>query len=337
MTSIQKFPNSEFPTIYCTKLVVRSETTPLKWSTSNKSTSVAILGSIDTAKTFSPGATRGALGAYPFVIGTDAKSWFFDIYITGGIHAGMGDTNMGFESVEDAAIDKQLAVTEGDRVIFNLTASSTLSIKHTTGIGTTLSTSIYDLTDFNGQTLYYWVSSVPEFTMSVKVLEDLTFVTTVSETGEVKMVSDNKELIDFAPPPGGPPVSAGDSITNTTSGASVSATSDGDIIHAGGVSYKVENNTSAVVTITLAKDQHIVLVSNTTTTGILLPSAVDNPGKKYIIIRNYPVQGGEVWKSPVLIINTSGSDTIEGESSFGIPAGADIHLMSDGIDNWRIL
>ena len=44
MANVKQFPESEFPTIHCTRLIVNPDTTDLKWNPSRRHPGINILG-----------------------------------------------------------------------------------------------------------------------------------------------------------------------------------------------------------------------------------------------------------------------------------------------------
>jgi hypothetical protein len=198
MSSIQKFPISEFPTLNCTKLVVNPTTTILKWDPANKHPGVAVLGAIDTAKTISPGGERGIIAKTGSVIGTDAKTWYYDIKKTVRMHVGMAPITQDFTTVVGTAVDQLINVMEGDKVRFTLTTASTLSVRHEKGDGTVLGITVHDMTAVMGQTMYPWVSDISSNTMSVKIMEDFKFEIYVDPNGSVHMNGPKNDIVDFS-------------------------------------------------------------------------------------------------------------------------------------------
>lgn len=388
-TSILKFPTSEFPTIICTNIKIKPETTPYKWSIINKNPSVIVSGALDTARTVAIGGEKGVIGNIPFIIGTDEKFWVYNIFVSGEMYVGVALETQDFTTVDGTIVNKLLKVTEGDRIRFKLTLSNTLIIRHETGTGLQLGTFMFDLTINMGQTIYYWASTTNNNTMSVKVLNDicigvdvspdgtLNFTSNINNgsatittgklnvddlmldgntiststpntdiniipdgTGEVLLKSDpvsvlgaaTKQYVDF--------VVGGNSdnkiINNNNLGITVEDNLDNAFFDVG-VSYSVKNVTSAVAMYNLELRDYMVLISNSVITMVNLPPVTLRPGKKYIIVRNYPVQVGEIWSNSVLKIIPDGVDCIEFNNSIGVPPYSDIKLISDGIKNWRIL
>ena len=123
---------------------------------------------------------------------------------------------------------------------------------------------------------------------------------------------------------------------NNILGITIEDTIDNAIFNVG-VSYPVKNITSAMGNYIMEIRDYMVLISNNVTTIVYLPAASAKAGKKYIIVRNYPMQGGEVWSNPALRIIPDGTDCIEFDNFVGIPPYSDIQLISDGIERWRIL
>ena len=342
MASIQKFTNSEFPTIYCTRLVVNPTTTVLKWNPAKKHPGVVVLGAIDTAKTLSSVGESGIIANTGFVIGTDAKTWYYDIKETVLLHVGMAPITQDFTTVVGTAVNQLINVTKGDKVRFTLTTASTLSVRHEKGDGTVLGITVHNMTAVAGQTMYPWVSGISSDTMSVKIMEDFKFEIYVDPNGAVHMNGLTNDIVDFSlddtisnnPGSGGVPGS-GTSITN--GGSSVTVENSGDINLNGGISFKCENITAPIPSVNLGVDQYAVIISNPASTAVLLPSASANPCQYYSVIRNYPLQLGETWQNPVLRVVATGSDTVENMPWCGIPPDSNIQVMSDGISTWRIV
>lgn len=336
MSSIQKFSISEFPTLNCTKLVVNPTTTILKWNPAKKHPGVVVLGAIDTAKTISPEGESGIIAKTGSVIGTDAKTWYYDIKETVMLHVGMAPITQDFTTVVGTAVDQLINVTKGDKVRFTLTTASTLSVRHEKGDGAVLGITVHDMKAVEGQTMYPWVSDISSDTMSVKIMEDFKFEINVDPNGDVHMNGLTNDIVDF---------SLGDIISNnpgsgtsiSNGGSSVTVENSGDINLNGGISFKCENITAPIPAVHLGVDQYAVIISNPASTAVLLPSASTNPYQYYSVIRNYPLQLGETWQNPVLRVVATGSDTIENIPWCGIPLDSNIQVMSDGISTWRII
>lgn len=335
MTTIQKFPDSEFPTIFCTKLIVKPTTTLLKWSTSKKHPEVIILGAIDTSKTNSAAGERGLLGAQGFVIGTSVRNWFYDVLVTETIYVGMADINKDFTTAAGAQVSRLLSVTEGDKIRFSLTAGSTLTLRHETGTGTVLNIFVHDLSAFTGQTLYTWLSTTVGGTMSVKLMEDFNFTITVDPDGKVRMNGTNNDIVDFNLDD--IIDNGGDTIINNTSNSSIEIDDAGDINLNGGISFKCDNITDPLTCVELKTDQFAVIISNPVSTAVLLPPAGANGCQYFSVIRNYPLQVGETWQNPVLRVVATSGDMIEDMPWCGLPPESNLQVMSDGITSWRIM
>lgn len=338
MSIIKKFPNSSFHTIYCTKLILVPDTTDLKWSNLYKHPDMRILINSDTIKTtIDSKEDRGARASKGFVVGTESKKWYFGIHEKSKIYVGMVSKNQDLNTILGASAVKILNVNTGDVVRFLLTTGSTLTIKHQVE-QIDMSTNVYDLSSLTGETLYPWVSTNNH--MTVKIMEDVPFVMNLDTGGSVHMKGKEKDIVDFNIEDiieygGGSVAPQGSTITSGSSFVNVE--SDGNININGGVNYKCENITSPVVSITLRLDNFAVMISNTLTTSVVLPSASDAPCQYYSIIRNYPVQVGEIWQNPVLSIIANKLDTIEGLPSCGIPPDSNIQVMSDGLFTWKIM
>lgn len=324
MSTIQKFPDSEFPTIYCTRFVVNPTTTTLKWNPARKHPQVQMLGLVDLAKTLTAGpGEKGILGSVGSVIGTDTLSWYYEIKEPVMLHVGMALFSQDLTTVTGVAIDQLLNVSESDKVRFLLNATGNLNIRHERGDETPVSINNHNLAFFTGQTLYPWVSTVPTDTMSVKIMLDVKLQITVDPDGKVKLDGD----LDLPE----------NTLTNTNTDSTVILDDDGDINLNGGISFKCDNITDPIPCIELQKDQFGVIVSNSASTKVLLPDSGSNKCQYYSVMRNYPLQIGETWHNPVLKLTASGSNNIEGCPFIGIPPDANIQVMSDGLGSWRIM
>lgn len=336
MESIKKFPNSDFPTIYCTRLVVNPITTVLKWNPSKKHPNISVIEKSDTVKTIISGEECGIIAKDGYVIGTDTKTWYYDIKDTVILHVGMAPITQDFTTVDGTAVDEIIEVTEGDKVRFTLTAESTLSIRHEKGDGTVLGITVHNMMAVAGQTMYPWVSDTSSGMMSVKIMEDFRFEIYVDQNGAVHAKGLDYDIIDFnidiinnSSPEPLSSISNGDS--------SVAVENSGNININGGISFKCENIINPIQSVNLGVDQYTVIISNPTSTTVLLPSASANPCQYYSIIRNYPFQQGETWQNSVLRIFATGSDTVDNMQSCGIPPDSSIQVMSDGISKWKIM
>jgi hypothetical protein len=331
--SIQKFSNSEFPTIYCNKLVINPITTPLKWNPAKKNPNVLVMGAIDTVKTISLGVEHGIIAKTGSVIGTNSTAWYYEINETVLLHVGMAPITQDFTTVVGTAVDQLIKVTEGDKVRFSLTLASILSIRHEKSDGIVLGNTVHNMEAVTGQTMYPWVSTVSSNTMSVKIMEDVKFEIRVDPTGPVHMDELHGDKIDFSIDK----IIRTSSYSITKGSSSVTVDNSGDIKLDGGISFRYENITDPIPSVNLTVDQFSVVISNPVSTNVLLPSAFANPGKYYSVIRNYTVQSGETWQNSVLLLVATGDDTVDNMQWCGIPPDSNIKVMSDGISTWRIM
>lgn len=318
MSNLKKQTSTEFNDLFCTQLIVKPQTTFLKWDANKKSEGMSILGSADIIKTNALNTFREVLGGNPFVIGTDSITFIYDIFVSGTVNVGMSLSNF------TPVASRQVNVVEGDVVKMILTTASVLSIKLKKKMSS--NTIIYDLADYVGQSIFAWLSVPALESASVKISHDVAFTITTDSDGKVRMTSAGVEIVDFAQ----------ESMTNTASGASITIDDDGNTFIDGGLSYKVTDITAAIANVNLALDQNIVTISNAAILTVTLPP-ITTQGKTYTIIRNYPLQGGETWQSPALLVLPDGTDTIDGLASQGVPVDATVHLVSDGMSTWKHL
>lgn len=345
MTSIIKYNDGVFPNLYCNQLIITPITTDLKWNTEKKNPYVLILGFIDIAKTINNDEEIGIIANTGFNVGTDSKRWYYDILATCPLNVGMALSTQKFNTSEGVAVNSILNVIDGDKVRFTLTPAGVYTIRHENGNGLVQSNNTYTLDNFIGKTLYPWVSSVLNSTMSLKIMYDIKFNITVGQNGATRMNGLRNNIVDFSLKNiidnngsninfGG----GGDSISNN-SGSAVMVADNGNITLNGGVSYKKEDITESVISITLSSDQCIVVISNPTIRDVYLPLAGSNPCKYYQIIRNYSIQPGESWRLSRLNIHPvyQDIDNIDGKNVLGIPVDANIKVISDGIRTWKIM
>lgn len=345
MSEVRQFTESEFPTIHCTKLIVHPVTTDLKWDHSKCHPGIEILGFIDTAKSLVAENTRGVLANIGYLIGADSAAWYLIINESVDMYFGMAIQTQDLTNVNTVAISRLLNVKQNDRIRFSLTVGSTVVIRHEKHNGDLIESYIHDATAYNTQTLYPWISSHPSGTTSVKIMQESKFIIDVQTDGLVRMTGSENDIIDFSlediynnngiPFGGGP---SGDAITNTISGAFVNVTDDGEVDISGGIKYKCENITTAIATYVLTKSQNIVMITNPTIIFVQLPEAADT-GKcrAYTIIRNYNIQLGETWQNPSLKVIPSPGDTIELDPWIGLPPHTNVELLSDAINDWRVV
>lgn len=344
MSNIVQYTESSFPTIYCERLVVRPKTTTMRWSPITKHPSIILTGNSNGAKAVYVGEERGIIAHIGYIIGTDSKDWILELHEDGIIHVGVSKADQSMYTIAGVAVDKQLDVKKGDIIELSLTTESTLSVKHSSCNNTRLGCQVFDLVGFIGQTLYPWVSTHKDHTMSVELFENVQFVTTVDTDGKVRMTGSNTDIVDFSVddiysnnPTVAPPVAPGTDDRISSAGGNVTVLPNGQIFLDGGLRYKCTEITTATPNVQIEVDQMSVIISNSATTAVTLPEVQPQTCQRFIIVRNYPAQPGEVWNIPVLNLYPSGSDTIEGTSHIGIPEFTDIQVMSNGLSNWRIL
>jgi hypothetical protein len=343
-TTLQQFPDSEFPTIHCTRRVVNPDTTNLKWNPANKHPGISVLGQIDTARTLSPGGERGIISSTGYIIGTDVKSWYFLINEAVEMYFGLVENTQDMTSIIGAAYDTKLNVFKNDRVKFSLSGSAIVTIRQESSAGGARKIIVADLTEHAGKVLYPWVSTTADETMSVKILEDVDFAITVRGDGKVVMTGTNNDIVDFnlgdiaenSGVSGG--TIASDKIQNTTSGAYVETKDDGGIVFSGGERHDCTKVTTPVITLNLSLDQNVIVVSNPITTSVVLPLAnAVSECMAYSIVRNYPFQVGETWQNPALKVYGNGTDTIDGEAWIGLQPDTSMRVISYDINKWRIM
>ena len=190
---------------------------------------------------------------------------------------------------------------------------------------------------YAGQNLRPWVAT--QTRMSMKISDNFTYTTTITSEGEVALVTDGGATGAPASGAGNGDVGGGgavDEIKNTISGALVKAEDDGNINFEGGVSYKNENFTTGPA-VSLTAASYIARISSNTITTVNLPAITAGAkSKKYIVLRDYPLQGGETPGAPVLNVVAAGGNTIDGLASIGLAPGIGVRLVSDGVSTWRI-
>jgi hypothetical protein len=320
----------------------------LKWDYARKHPDVRILGNGDHIKTTpddnNTDQNIGMMASTGYTIGSDEVRWYFTVYEESVMHFGAATADQDLTTVSGVAVKELLTVDRLDRVRISITPGSTMTIRHETGDSKLVSATIHDLTSYNTQILYPWVSTSPPYEISIKMLLDQHFEMDVRPDGLVRMSASRNDIIDFnlTDISKNDITSSGVAVATTTivneiSGAFVEATDDGAISINGGIALKYENITAGIPNVVLRKDQYAVMITNPATTTVQLPPAVDaGKSRQYIIIRNYPTSNGETWQNPRLQIITTGGDTIEGNLSCGLPSGANIQLFSDSVNKWRI-
>jgi hypothetical protein len=347
MTSVlQQFPDSSFPTIYCTRIVVNPETTNFKWNPARKHPAIQILGIIDTVKSVSLGGPHGVLAATGYTLGgTNCMKWYFKINEPVIMHMGLAEDSQDTSSPIGVLFDYNVAVNKGDKVRFSLDGVK-LSIQHESAARAIVFNKIYDLTIHFGKKVYPWVSTVANDTISVKIFEDVEFVLKVRTDGKVVMTGSSNDVVDFSvndivdnsPGEGGGVIGVSSKIENAIGGASVETKDDGGIYHIGGMRFDCDKIIAPTVNVVLGLNQHSIVIQNVATTSVTLPPATTTTDcMKYAIIRNYVQQVGETWQNPALKVYGSGGDTIDGETWIGVPPNTGISVISYATDKWRIL
>jgi hypothetical protein len=114
-------------------------------------------------------------------------------------------------------------------------------------------------------------------------------------------------------------------LTNITLG---NEEANSNIIIAGGLQFGVTHISDTTTAYDLKGNDYLLSAETVTLDDINLPAAADNPGRKFIVFRQF------AGASP-LNINAFGTDTIDGLGSVNIQT-VDVHaeLISDGIDRW---
>lgn len=339
---VQKFPDSEFPDLFCRRLFIKPATTNFKWSTEVKNKDFIILGNKDQAKTIGIKAEeQGILGTIPMVLGTDIKNWKYEIAIPGTIHVGLAEITQSMTTVKGALFDVEQKVNSTDNIAFSL-GLTTFTIRHQTEYGDVVSTNTFSIIPHVGKTAYNWLSTDSTSSTSVKVFEDVKFQMISNSDGAAVMTGTNSTIVDFAIDDllANDDTTALPGLSNTTlnnNGAGVTVVNDDDDINLiGGISYKIEDITAAIGSVVLTRGDYMITISNPLTTEVKLPPASLHPGQAYLISRNYISQVGETVGAPVLSVVPDAPDTIEGDSSIGLLPSTSISLVSDGLLTWRI-
>lgn len=343
-TAVQQFPDSQFPTIYCTRLVVNPDTTNLKWNPARKHPGITILGKIDIARSLNSSTERGVIASEGYVIGTDSSAWYYIMNESVVMHVGMAEYTQSMTTTVGVAFDNLITVSKSDRVRFILTGAASLTIRHESQSGDLKSMEVFDMFERTGKKLYPWISTVEHDTMAVKILRSTAeFIIDVQDDGKVVMHASNNSIVDLnigdiAENSGvSGVVAATDKIQNTTSGAVVECKNDGGIVHNGGVRH-ARKSASATINILLGLNDYSLVVSNVATTSVTLPPASTvNDCMKYTISRTYPKQLGEMWQNPMLKLYGNASDTIDGEYWIGLPPDTSISVMSVSNSKWKII
>lgn len=195
MSYIQKYQYSEFPTIYCTELVVKPRTTVLKWNPARKDSDITVMGSLDTIKSNIIGKYRGILGNKVFILGSESRKWYFDVYETVEMYVGMAASDHDINSI-DALVSLYIKAVQSDRIIFTLTTTE-LIIQHMIISGKVRRTAIYPLTDLMNQQACIWACTTKEDTMSLKLMEYQEFKISMDSSGVVRMNGSNNDIVDF--------------------------------------------------------------------------------------------------------------------------------------------
>lgn len=339
----QQFPDSEFPTIYCTKLVVNPSTTSLKWNSSRKHPGVTVLGAIDIAKCLISSEERGIVAARGFKIGTSVIQWYYISNDPGVMHVGMVDSTHDMKSVSGASIDIIITTSISDRIRFALSEACTLTIRHESLNGVIKSIEVIDISEHTGKTLYPWVSSMPDEAFTVKIFESTKeFTIGVQTNGKVVMTTSNNSIVDLnigdiAENSGiiGGVAIASDKIQNTE-GVAIECNADGGIVHSGGIRHE-RKLILPTTNIDVGLDQYIIVVDDPTTTSVTLPQvSTVAECMEYTISRSYVSQIGETWRNPNLKVYSSTPDTIDGETWIGLPPDVCLTVISVGNNYWRI-
>jgi hypothetical protein len=333
-TALQKLNDSEFQTVYCTKLVVLPVTTNLKWSNTRKHSRVQIQGAADVAKVSQKGSIYGVLGDNPFIVGVDVIKWVYNVLMPSIMFVGIAKANQILTSA-NAVASVKINAADGDNVRFSLTTQS-LIITHETGVGDYISSSTYNLSSLAGQTIYAWACTDYDNLLSIKILKDINVIVTADAiTGA-----------DIKGPPGpegpvGPVGPAGSSsvLENKNTDSKVEINDNGAISIFGGINLKYENITTNITNYTLQNNQFAIAISNVNIRNVILPSIINsNQCQVYFIVRNYPEQKAENKANPYFTVIPSGGATIEGDLFIWIPGYANIKLISNNISNtWVII
>jgi hypothetical protein len=346
MSSQQKPNERLYSVINCNRLVVYPTTTNLKWDPVKKAKDIIISGSLDVARSRVIGEESGVLGAQGFEIGVMEKAWYFEVYEPGFMYFGMALGSQKLDTTEGVALKHYTNTERWTLVRFSLTTGGLVSVtQENRGDKDNSITKIYDLTPYMGQTLYIWASTTVTDTMSIKLLEDVVFETTVDNDGSVRMSGKKVDIVDFnlsqiiENNDGGVPIggTSASFISNALNDSKVQVENSGSITIRGGVSYSCENIGTGGPSITLTSKQFFVEISTPTITTINLPSTSTIGCQNFFIARKYPIQAGETWQAPVLNIVPTVGETICGDLSIGIPPMGIIQLFGDGVSTWRII
>lgn len=316
----KKHTDSEFRTLYCTKLVILPTITSLKWSNVRKHSDVTVLGSANIAKVTQKGKICGILSKNKFIIGTDIIKWIYNILLSSVIYVGLAPVNKNTSDLQNVLVSIKIVTNVGDNIKFNL-SSSYLNISHETGSGVIIKLYNFNLSSYNGQTVCAWCSTDSNSSMSVEIFEDVNRTLTY-DNFEIPSASIEGNL---------------SSITNEKTDSKVEVKDNGSINIYGGLTFKYEDISNPVVTYQIQVNQFAVSISNSSIKYVLLPPINNINCQYYSIVRVYPEQPLENISDPFLRIITSAPDSIEGISYIGVPAGASIRVMSNNINNTWII
>jgi hypothetical protein len=218
-------------------------------------------------------------------------------------------------------LSQYIQAIDGDIVKISLNTNETGSV-HLLREGKE-SSFTYDVKSFSGQTVYAWLSIPPLFSTSVKIALFSQFSMSVGNTGTVTTTS------------GGTPATivSTDTIKNDANTASVTVGSDGNTLISSGITHRYSNISTGIASVSITNDQYLVRISNALITTVILPS-IASSGKEFIIFRDYPLQFGETWQNPVLVLVPSLGNTINNLSSQGMPYKSVVHIISEN-SNWK--
>jgi hypothetical protein len=193
-----KYTRATIPVITTDEIVFRETVATYNWTPSNKTgdrftiiNQNIVKSGIDNLNSY------GILSNVSFYIGCDKTQYILESIGSGVVSIGLAHINQPLKNKE-APVSKTINILEGDIIRCSI-SETTFSIEK---INNSSYENYYiDLMGFMGTTMFIWVSSVPKYSMCLKLYHDITASITLShnklnigslgKTKEVNINADN--------------------------------------------------------------------------------------------------------------------------------------------------
>lgn len=179
--TVEELSSIRTPGVESKEVVLRPKLTEAKWNAQAAHPKVQVLA-LRTAKTSRSDEIRGVLSTVEFDIGIDTYKWFYDPHFSGELWVGLAGGGQDLTSTTGTIVKQKLVVEENDTIFLTLELNK-LFIFHENS--RTNRQYMFNLGSFVGDVVYPWISSVPGYSMSVKIYTNISVSLTCNNNGEL--------------------------------------------------------------------------------------------------------------------------------------------------------